>query len=54
MKNKQQSGHNKGGQLGALKGLMETKHFGAKHGTRHNNAKTKALKKLKGESTNPF
>ena len=37
-----------------LKGLMETKSFGAKHGARHQNAKSKALKKLKGESTEPF
>ena len=46
--------HNKGGAIGALKGLMETKHFGAKHGARHKAAKNKALKKAKGESTSPF
>lgn len=46
--------HNKGGKIGALKGLMYTKHFGAKHGARHDSAKSKALKKIKGESTDPF
>lgn len=30
--------HNKGGQLGALKGLQSTKHFGAKKGARRENA----------------
>ena len=37
-----------------LKGMMETKHFGAKHGARHKDAKAKALKKMRGESTAPF
>lgn len=40
--------------LKSLKGLMHTKHFGAKHGARHEKAKSKALKKKRGESTFPF
>ena len=40
--------------LKSLKGLMNTKHFGAKHGARHKAAKAKALKKARGESTFPF
>lgn len=35
-------------------GLMETKHFGAKRRARHSAAKTKFLKKMRGESTMPF
>lgn len=34
----QMNGHNKGGQIGALKGLMNTKHFGAKKGARRESA----------------
>lgn len=30
--------HNKGGQVGALKGLQNTKHFGAKKGARRESA----------------
>lgn len=40
--------------LKSLTSLMHTKHFGAKHGARHKAAKSKALKKAKGESTDPF
>ena len=39
------SGHNKGGMLGALKGLMGAKNFGAKKGAK---AKSKALSKKQG------
>ncbi len=46
--------HNKGGLIGAIKGLQETKHFGAKPRARHNDAKKKALKKMRGESTDNF
>lgn len=52
--NQHEHSHNKGGKLGALKGLMETKHFGAKPRARHENVKAKALKKIRGESTEPF
>ena len=38
--------HNKGGMIGELKGLMETKHFGAKHGARHKAAQLKAQHKM--------
>lgn len=34
--------HNKGGKLGAMKSLMETKHFGAKRRSRHERALDKA------------
>lgn len=34
--------HNKGGQIGELKGMMGTKHFGAKSGARHKAAQKKA------------
>ena len=49
-----ENNHNKGGKLGALKGLMNTKYFGAKHGARHEAAQNKALRKKRGENTMPF
>jgi len=48
-----QNGHNKDGQLGALKGLMYTKHFGAKKGARRAEAMKKALYK-KQDKDYPF
>lgn len=47
--------HNKRGLLGALEGLQNTKHFGAKRRARHKNAKSDALyKKTHGEKKFPF
>jgi hypothetical protein len=52
--------HSKGGLMGLaislrrLKGLQETKWFGAKHGARHEAAQNKALRKKRGENTMPF
>lgn len=37
-----------------LKGLMETKHFGAKRRARHSTAKAKFAAKLRGSKYLPF
>lgn len=40
--------------LKSLKGLMNTKHFGAKRRARHSKAKAKCLAKMRGDKNYPF